>query len=183
MRIEGRVALLLPAVGVELLAEVALPVEQADAGERDAEAARRLEVVAGEDAEAAAVLRERLGDAELGAEVGDVAQRARRLAVLEPPVGLEVAAQVAVDLGQEGGERGVLGQLLEPLATDEAEQPHRVVSGHLPLVGVDPAEQVAGAVVPRPAQVHGQLVRAAARAAGSLGRTVKLRSAFIAGPR
>jgi hypothetical protein len=46
-------------------------VEQADADERHAEVAGRLEVVAGEDAEAAGVLRQRLGDAELGREVGD----------------------------------------------------------------------------------------------------------------
>ena len=68
-------ALLLPAVGVEALAEVALGVEQADADERHAEVGRRLQVVAGEHAEAAGVLRQGLGDAELGREVGDRAQR------------------------------------------------------------------------------------------------------------
>ena len=54
MRVEPREALLLLAVGVEPLAEVALGVEQADRDERHAEVGRRLEVVAGEDAEAAA---------------------------------------------------------------------------------------------------------------------------------
>ena len=44
------VALLLPAVDVEVLAEVALAVHQADADERQAEVAGALEVVAGEDA-------------------------------------------------------------------------------------------------------------------------------------
>ena len=77
VRVEDRVALLLPAVGVELLAEVALPVHQADAGQGDAEAAGRLQVVAGQDAEAARVLGQGLGDAELGGEVGHAAQRAR----------------------------------------------------------------------------------------------------------
>ena len=42
-------ALLLPAVGVEALAEVPLGVHQPDRDERDAEVGRRLEVVAGED--------------------------------------------------------------------------------------------------------------------------------------
>ena len=78
MGVEVGVALLLPAVGVERLAEVAVPVEEADADERHAEVAGRLEVVAGEHAEAAGVLGERLGDAELGREVGDRAQRAGR---------------------------------------------------------------------------------------------------------
>ena len=68
-------ALLLPAVGVEALAEVALGVEQPDADERHAEVGRRLQVVAGQHAEAAGVLRQGLGDAELGGEVGHRAQR------------------------------------------------------------------------------------------------------------
>ena len=70
--IEVGVILLLPALGVEALAEVALGVQQADADERDAEVGRRLEVVTGEDAETTRVLGERLGDAELGREVGDL---------------------------------------------------------------------------------------------------------------
>ena len=52
--------------GVEVLAEEAVAVEQADRAERGAEVAGRLEVVAGEDAEAARVLRHELADAELG---------------------------------------------------------------------------------------------------------------------
>ena len=65
----------LPAVGVELLVEVALGVQQADADEGHAEVGRRLEMVAGQHAEAAGVLRQRLGEAELGGEVGDRAER------------------------------------------------------------------------------------------------------------
>ena len=71
MRIEAGVVLLLPAVGRQRLHEVAGAVEQADADDRDAEIAGRLQVVAGEDAEAAAVLRQGLGDAEFGREVRD----------------------------------------------------------------------------------------------------------------
>ena len=63
--------LLLPAVAGEGLAEVAVPVEQPDADQRYAEVAGGLEMVAGEDAEAAGVLRQGGGDAELGREVGD----------------------------------------------------------------------------------------------------------------
>ena len=69
--VEDGVGLLLPAVAVEALLEVAGLVEQADADDRDAEVGGRLQVVAGEDAEAAGVLRQHLGDAELRAEVGD----------------------------------------------------------------------------------------------------------------
>ena len=68
-------ALLLPAAGVEALAEVALRVQQADADERNAEVRGGLEVIAGEHAEAAGVLGQCLADAELRREVGDRAQR------------------------------------------------------------------------------------------------------------
>ena len=66
VRVESREALLLIAVGVELLAEVALGVEQADADEWQSEVGGRLQMVAGQDPETAGVLRQRLGQAELG---------------------------------------------------------------------------------------------------------------------
>ena len=66
-----RIVLLLPAVAGQGLAEVAVPVEQPDADQRYAEVAGGLEMVAGEDAEAAGVLGQGGGDAELGREVGD----------------------------------------------------------------------------------------------------------------
>lgn len=64
--VEDGIVLLLPALAREGLAEVAVPVEQTDADERDAEVAGGLEVVARQDAEAAAVLGQRRGDAEFG---------------------------------------------------------------------------------------------------------------------
>ena len=70
--VEIRVVVLgaLAAIAVDGLHEVALPVEQADRDERQLEVARRLAVVAGEDAEAAGIDRQALVHAELGAEVG-----------------------------------------------------------------------------------------------------------------
>ncbi len=70
LRVELRVARLLPVV-LERLLEVALPVEQADSDQRDAEVGGRLEVVAGEDPEPARVDRERLAQPELRREVRD----------------------------------------------------------------------------------------------------------------
>ena len=71
IRVEDRVGLLLPALTGERLAEVAVPVEQADPDDRHAQVGGRLEVIAGQDAQAAGVLRQHGGDAELGREVGD----------------------------------------------------------------------------------------------------------------
>ncbi len=154
--VEQRVALLLPAVGVEALAEVAVPVQEADAHQRNAQVARRLEMVAGQDAQATRVLGHSLGDAELGREVGDQVERAVALG-LEPALSGEVALQLAMHLAEEPLEPGVVGQGLQSLARHQAQQADGIVHAGVPQVGVDPAEQVAGLVVPRPAQVEGQL--------------------------
>ena len=76
--VEVGVGVLLVAVGVDRLAEVALAVHEPDADERQGHVAGRLHVVAGEDAEPARVDAEALVEAVLGAEVGDRALRARR---------------------------------------------------------------------------------------------------------
>ena len=155
--VETGVALLLPAVGVELLAEVALLVEEAHAHQRDAEAAGRLEVVAGQDPEAAGVLGQRLGDAELGREVGHRPQR--RVPGLEPAGPLDVALLLAVDLVHEREEPRVLDHGLEPVPPDRPQQADGIVVGHLPALRVQPAEQIPGVVVPGPPQVEGDVVQ------------------------
>ena len=108
--VERRVVLLLPAVAGQGLAEVAVPVEQADADDRHAEVAGRLEVVAGEDAEAAGVLRQGGGDAELGREVGD-GRRARRQLVWYQRGRGHVVAQVVGGVGEPAQEAAVGGEL------------------------------------------------------------------------
>ena len=55
---------------IEMLPEIALVVEQADADQRNAEVGGALDVVAGEHAEAAGINRQRLVQAELGGEIG-----------------------------------------------------------------------------------------------------------------
>ena len=78
VRVEDRIVLLLPAFGVKVLAEVAEPVHESDTCQGDAEAAGRLQVVAGENAESAGVLREGLGQAELRGKVGHAARAGSR---------------------------------------------------------------------------------------------------------
>ena len=79
--VDVQVVLVLPAVAVEPLPEIALVVVQADADERNAEVRRALDVIAGQDAEAARVDRDRFVQPELGGEVGHRPRpRARRRA-------------------------------------------------------------------------------------------------------
>ena len=168
--VEDRVALLLPAVAGQGLAEVAVPVEQADADDRDAEVAGGLEVVAGEDAEAAGVLRQDRGDAELRGEVGD---RAGRVGQATGTSGRRscTSAGRPRQLAEAPQEGLVVRELLQALGAHGAEQTDRVVAGRLPGVGVDGGEEVLGLGVPGPAQVAGQLAEGArAPRAGRGGR-------------
>jgi hypothetical protein len=157
--VEDRVGLLLPAVGRQRLAEVAVPVEQADADDRDAEVAGGLEVVAGQDAEAAGVLRQHRGDAELRGEVGDGAGRPglRGAELLVPPVAGEVLLEVRAGCREPAQEVVVLGELVQSALRHRSEEPDGVAAGGLPGRGVDGREEVLGLGVPGPAEVPCQL--------------------------
>ena len=105
VRVEAGKALLLVAVGVEPLAEVALGVQQADrrpAGARDRDAALRWSPA--RMPRPPRVLRQRLAEAELGREVGDQVERARRpgpgtsVARSSPRASRSAAASVSDDL-------------------------------------------------------------------------------------
>ena len=75
-----------------------------------------------------------------------------------------------------------LGEASKPLLAHQPEEADRVVPGDLPRVGVDPAEQVAVCSSHDQRRFMASSWRGAS-ASGSLGRTVKLRRAFIAAAR
>ena len=135
------------------MAEVAVPVEQADADEGHAEVARRFEVIAGEHAEAAGILRQRLADPELGGEVADELQGGSALQ-LEPTVVREIAAELVRGVGEEPHEACVFGECLQAPWVDGGDDGDRVAPRRLPEVGIDPAEEVSGLLVPRPSEVQ-----------------------------
>ena len=158
--VEDGVVLLLPAVAVQALAEVAGLVEQADPDDRDPDVGGRLEVVAGEDAEATGVLRQGGGDAELGAEVGD--RRGHVLRLLAAPLLVPaVLADVPVERLLGGvdplDEGRVGGEPLELLRRDRRQHGDRVLADRGPAGGVDGLEEVAQRRVPAPPQVHGEV--------------------------
>ena len=155
--VEDRVGLLLPALTRERLLEVARLVEQAHADQRDAEVRGGLEVVTGEDAEAAGVLREHRGDAELRREVADRAGRVVAGLALVPAVGGEVGVEVGLGGAQPLDEPVVLGQLGPAVAADGAEEAHRVVADGVPRLRVDRGEDVLRRGVPGPPQVARQV--------------------------
>ena len=158
VRVEVGLGVLLVPIGVDLLAEVAAPVEEADADERQRRVRRRLAVVAGQDAEAAGVELHRLVDAELGAEVGDRAgQRcARRTGV--PGVGAvrHVAAELVEHAAGVDHEVLVGGQLGPARLIGVAQDGDRVPVTR-PAARVDAGEERLCAGRPGPPQVVGEL--------------------------
>ena len=179
--IEVGEALLLPAVDRQRLTEVAVPVEEADADERDAEVGRRLEVVAGEDAEAAGVLR----DAPRRCRTRGRSRRRPAVEAIRPAVvpgrSLEVSPEVVVGGLDHGDEDRVGGQLLEPFGGDAGQQPARVVAASRPTSSASIEANTS-----RVGRCHDQRRFAARRSSaasgsGRTGRTVKLRTAFISG--
>ena len=156
--IEIGLGMLLVAVGVDLLAEVAAAVEQADANERQRSIRRRLAMVAGQDAEAARVDLHRLVDAELGAEVGDRPGQGPLGAARVPGVG--AVGHVPVELVEQsaGVDHEVLvrGQLGPASLVGVAQDGDRVaVAG--PGADVDAAEERLRPRRPAPPQVVGEL--------------------------
>ena len=146
------VVVFLVSVGIDRLAEVAVPVQQPDTDRRQGHVAGRLHVVAGEDAQAAGIDAERLVQAVLRAEVGDRAGQVVGIALLEPvagPVGHVVVegGQDVVVFGQEGRIVEEAGPLGRP-----ADDRHRVPIA-VPGMAVDEAPQAPCPRVPGPVQV------------------------------
>ena len=155
VRVESREAFLLIAVGVEPLAEVALGVQQADGDEWQAEIRGRLQVVAGENPETTAVLRQCLGEPELGGEVGDELERALWPA-LEPTRlrgGLSKAGCGSVGKCRDLG----IGRELGPSrGGDAGDQAQGIVAAGLPQCRLELGEKRLRLAVPGPVDVGGQ---------------------------
>ncbi len=152
VRVHQRVPLLLPAFAVQRLAEVAVPVQQADTDQRDTQVAGCLQVVTGQDAQTTGVLRQHVGDAVLRGEVGNRVDRSTGVG-LEPPVAGHVTGQVGYSQLEPAQEGLVVRQLVEPGGRNLAEKPDRVTAGAAPQLRVDSLENVLRLGVPGPAQV------------------------------
>ena len=157
VRVEQRIALTLPPVVADRLAEVAGTVEEADPRERDAQVGRALEVVACQDAEPAGVLRQRAVDAELGGEVGDV----HRLVALEPLVPAfapEVGGEALILVADARDELLVAGELVQARLPQGTQHAGGVGADLIPQGGIHRGEQCVGRTAPRPAPVRGEAI-------------------------
>jgi len=151
-----RILLELPAVRSQALLEIALPIHQADADERNSQIAGALEVVAREDAQSAGVDRQALVNPELHREVGDAVGSEFRVRLLEPALTRHVGVERlehAVHFGQIGV---IVGRLIQALLRDVGQELNRIPGHLVPEVGVQPPKQLLGFAVPTPVQVVGK---------------------------
>src|ERR1044072_5227389 len=172
------VRLLLPAVAAQVLTEVAVMIEQADGDKRKAQVARRLQVVAREDAEAARVERQRVMHAELRAEVCDrvLVRESARVAcgpslVPRSHVGVEAFGEKAHALDVDGVGRHPHQAVLRHLF----EQAARVVLALVPDLLVEVAEDGVPVRVPAPPVV----ARDALQGLDGLRKRRRLRGLFL----
>ena len=148
----------LAAFRVDRLHEVALPVKEPHADEGQLEIARRLAVIAREDAEAAGVERQALVHAELGAEVRDqlVGLEAAR-AALERRLGV-IRVERREHARQTVEERGIGGRVDQALLVDPLQHRLRVVADRVPQRRVQPREDRARRAVPAVPEIARQLL-------------------------
>ena len=155
-RIDRRVVGDLLAAAVDALMKIALPIQQADRHERQAQIARGLAVIAGEHAQAARVDREALVPAVLGAEIGD------QVPALEPIVGGELRTEVVVERRHDPPirvrEARVGGRVLENALVDGTQEQARAALDLAPQRGVERAEQLTELGIPAEPKVLGEIV-------------------------
>jgi len=155
VRVQQRVTLLLPAGGVERLNEVAVVVEQADTDQRHTQVGGRLEMIAGQDSQAARILRQDLGDTELRGEIADSLRSLRVVGRpgLVPALAGEVLGQVVADQFEITDEAAVTRKHVEPFGADLGEHLERIAAGAHPKVGVYCTEDLLSVGMPAPAQI------------------------------
>ena len=112
-------------------------------------------MVASQDAQAAGVLRQHLGDAEFGGEVCNGGGRVLAQSLV-PARLLQVAVQVVRRGAHAGHDVPVRGQPVHFFAAHQPEEADRIVAAFSPDLGVQSFEKFPGGPVPGPAQVRGQ---------------------------
>ena len=149
------VGVLLVPVGVDRLAEVAVLVEQPHADERQGHVARGLDVIAGQNAEAAGVDADTFVEAVLSAEVGDRALDRGAVFAVEPV--LLAAGHVAIEIRQDLAAFGHECRVVEQIRPgDRLRQDLDRVAVAGERKAVDAAEKSTRPRVPAPPHVVGE---------------------------
>jgi hypothetical protein len=122
-----RVGLLLPALVVEELAEIPLPVHEPDAHQRQPHVGAGLEMVAGQNTQPAGEQGQALVQAELHGKIGDGLAGAERKVELDFRV-VDPAFEKRPDPLHLGGVAGVAGKLFQARLGDPRKERHGVAA-------------------------------------------------------
>ena len=152
-RVDRRIVWNLLAVAVDALIEIALPVEQPHGDERQPQIARRLAVIARENAEAARVDREALLQAVLGAEIRDQVRRLEILGLGPAGARIEISVELRDDVAVCDQKCRVLGGTLEDPLVDAFQEQLRVALATPPEQGVELPKQLARGRIPAEQEV------------------------------
>ena len=140
---------LLNAILVDLLFEIAVPIQQTDRDEIQIEIAGRFAMVAGENAETAGIIRDRFVKTELCRKIGD--RFLDRAAGSGFPVGIlarEIISKRVVNFLQLAQETFVLCDFDQPRLARELKHAHRIVIGAVPQVRDRDGERDGARTVP-----------------------------------
>ncbi len=153
VEIVDRVALLLPAIRIEGLLQVALLVQQTHADQRNGAIAGGLQVVAGKHAQSAAIDRHAFHQPVLHRKIRD-----------QPVVGWLGAFQIAgiavasPAIGRQ--KSGIRGRAFQRGLRHPSQHQDRIVAAIPPQRRIQPAEQGSDRVVPTPQHVVGKIAHA-----------------------
>ena len=151
---------LLHAFLIDLLFEIAVPIEQADGDEIQVEIAGGFAVIARENAEAAGVIRNRFVKAELGREIGDrFLDRAAGAGLAVGVLAREIMAEGIVNFFQFAQEIFVLRDFDQPRLARKLKHADRIVVGPIPELGIEMPEKPARRRLPSPPQIEDHLAQ------------------------
>ena len=159
VRVHGHARLRLPVAAGQRLPEITVLVEEADSDERQPEVARRLQMVARQDAEAARVNRQELRQAELGGEIRD--EVAPLLHGARGGMG-RLCVVFDADLGarrlEPRQESGIAGCRFESFRRQVRQKGDRVAARLFPQLGVQRGKKRPEGGPPGPTKVCGEIV-------------------------
>ena len=116
-------------------------------------------MVAGQDAQAAGIDRQRLVQAELHGEIGHLHLGIAVGVLLEPGLLPQILGEFLIDHLEVGHEAFVGLERFQGGLLEDAQHLHRVVAGGLPQIGIQAAEEVDGVRLPAPPQVVGDALQ------------------------
>ena len=146
--------LLLPAIAIQALAEIALAIKQADANQRDVQIGRALDVVAREHAQAARINRERLVQAELGREICHRTRpQSAGVSCAPGTIGSQIFLLAAIGVINAAVQHQFSGAAFQLRERNLRQQRDGIVVQFAETHRIQIAEQAGGIVVPAPPQV------------------------------